>query len=312
MHGNAIDIDNDGREALLAPQQFPNVLRFMRPTWQTTELHYTGWPTDSVGVWAYPVDLDGDGLKDVLLCDANQTGYLKNVGGPGSDGTLGQVVMLPAYGPCDPNPVLADVDGDGVVNLLRPDFKPPVVVRDPLTGDEVVTAVGQVGNHWKALMLTGFRGQLFQPTWVDVDLPIDGHWMLMPMDVNGDGLQDLVGSLPEGSLHPLFLNLGDYRFRRVTGTADANPGLVFDFDGDGNDDFLRAGDMYRWVGGGLAPQVQPAPVGRPFVAFNGPPENDASGRPFFADVDGDGDLDLIEVGNDCLQAFRSGPATFDF
>jgi RHS repeat-associated protein len=301
VSGAPIDIENDGREEILVPYASLHDLLFLSYNgagWTDRPFHYdttVDWPNPVVCVdqpfnlppictvvvttqyWA--IDLTGDGMKDVLVCQGNALGYLD-----GSDivrnavsNNVGMLHVLPSWGNCEDMthrpPLFVDVDGDGTVNLLRPE--------------------GLGSKHWKALVITSASA-----TWVNIDFGPQASGPFTPtgfqtLDVNGDGLMDVLSVA--NTLQIPWINHGDYTFQPGA-LMNGAPGIVFDGDGDGNDDLWQQTYRSRWVPPNLAVAFDSTPRETAFVQFmGGSGAFDAMGNPFLADTDGDGDADLIEV-----------------
>jgi RHS repeat-associated protein len=295
-NGNAMDLNNDGSEELLSVPVHPgNVLTVWAgppPSPTKTEYHFA-----TIGNWqpnyAYPADLDGDGIRDILVCrrplelhpvGPDEVGYLKV--NPDSNSTdLGQVIPLPKWGFCEARyPLFVDVDGDGVANLIRADSTPTsrqwkalVVRRDPISGADQ--------SEWVNIGFSPHPSRPYFPS------------RYQTLDVNGDGLTDVLGN-DDDPTRPatLWINQGDRLFRPTDGTA--GPQLAMDIDGDGNQEIVHQRDIVRWLPPSFAPQVESS--SSIIVRFNlkeqvpnfGPLVGHFS--PFLVDDNGDGDPDLVQ------------------
>ncbi|WP_437904017.1 RHS repeat-associated core domain-containing protein [Sorangium sp. So ce327] len=296
-----------------------------------------GYPEDRV----YTADLTGDGHVDLIHCayeegstaaDPRFRYDLYQSLGPGQGFDAPRDLIR--YGPgCEYAPLFIDVDGDGVVNVVQRSRDPYHDYRLGLPTDWNVEYralfIDPDGHAWRDI------GLEVPEIPVDIDgTPLglnaeedyrleeylsDGHlvlsqyangWQLKSLDVNGDGLVDLLnyrGDLPTEQRMTLFVNTGDGFRREGTMLPSDAPyisrfafyrSVPVDHDGDGRHDLLvptglsRNGTNLVWYvlrasGTSAAFEVQPAtgPVSE-FTLFDG-------SAPILADVDGDGGADLV-------------------
>ena len=84
---------------------------------------------------------------------------------------------------------------------------------------------------------------------------------------------------------------------------------MYDFNGDGNDDYVMGYNWVQWPPSTLDAQVGTG-LFSPIIRFNAEPSGDSTYAAFMADVNGDGDLDLIDgAESPCLNA---GPGAARF
>jgi len=281
--GNTIDINNDGSEELLWWPVRPGneLLVFYSPgalnvTPTSTTYRFTGNWTPA---YAYPADLDGDGIKDIMVCrdDLAQLGYIKGGAHPDPDSSgiknLGAIRQLPVFGKCEiDNPLFLDFDDDGVVNLMRPD--------------------PDNRPKWKALVFP--ENTALGPTWVDVGFSPVGSGYRQLLDANGDGLTDVVLDKGDGP-GSLLINQGDGLFRQVDSPV-FGPKVAFDMDGDGNDEIYQQYNKVRWTPPALSPLLETRSSPSRFITFNTTgvaPGMEGNFNPLLIDENGDGDLDLV-------------------
>jgi RHS repeat-associated protein len=293
----------------------PQPLPFLPQLFSTTPLHVA--------------DLDGDGWFDFLTCEGSGTtthhALYRNRGG--TDGFFPARAMPQIGRDCDKTPeVLLDVDGDGVVNVFRP-------VRNPHQEHFEFFQTFEVAPPWQALVITPTTAAWvdvpmtsFPPRWVspgallppndefsyNIEFPPQGRpvvtplaplWQFKVVDYNGDGLSDLLtfqGDAPTGpNRTTLYVNTGA-GFQRspfALGQAFSLDNYAFyrtvvtDWDGDGRQDLLIPVGLPR-----QSPQmVLFRAVGRggPFVPTVLGGTLYERSMPVTADIDGDGDSDLL-------------------
>jgi len=240
------------------------------------------------------VDLDGDGDLDLVIgCQYSSTSYLrywKNDGTPTTPAWTYVGDMVGNIGNAYPDPTLGDIDEDGDYDMIVGTadgsvkyYKNTGTPESPIwqyvcAGDSGLSWIPDVGDHAR-------------PELVDIDN--DGDMDLSVADFNGDlWFRENKGhytTKKDKSDNPTWIYDG------TIFTIPNNYGVpaIGDIDGDGDLD-LAVGSIfgqvhyYRNDGG----------VGSPSYTFvtNWMEVGFYSG-PAFADIDGDGDLDLA-VGND--------------
>ncbi|HYC76925.1 MAG TPA: VCBS repeat-containing protein, partial [Planctomycetota bacterium] len=298
-----IDMDGDGdRDGLVpdpvAPIFYENQEGVLVPTAGVAPIpslppagalgcRFCAWP---VPVRAFAADLDGDALEEVIvdardpLCFCRATFAWRRVG------PFAFADAPPPFAATSDDRLLAtrDADGDGLVDLMtRVEGAPEsLAVRFNVGGGACIAAATCVAPG-VACDLAAFA------------------------DVDGDGLLDVVAAGVDASQSPcdvLFLQLPGRTFAAavVTPRAVAATGLAAaDFDGDGDDEALRAGprgvEVFAATAGSL--EATRTTVLRP-GHFPSLAALDAFSDDGAADLDGDGRRDLLLVDG-------AGPIRFD-
>jgi hypothetical protein len=255
---------------------------------------------------ATPVDLDRDGVTDLLIADLGE--FLPR------DHDKGSVVWLRGLGHGKFSPFgigglpriadveAADFDGDGDLDLLVSAF-----------GYRKTGGVQIFENR-----TTDSKSPSFAPVTID---PRPGAVRALPIDLDGDGRMDFVAAISqEHEVIVAYHNEGHLRFTPVVLFQAPHPnwgtsGMSFaDLDGDGDVDILLAnGDTFddsllkpyhgiAWLEnlGKAAKSALPGPqeigggqLGIPRFAYHRLADLPGPHSVRAADLDGDGDLDVI-------------------
>ncbi len=227
------------------------------------------------------VDLDGDGLPDVLQTNRAGHRYWKNLGGHfAAVRTLPNAPAGLQLG--EPGVTFADMTGDGTADLVRAGGRIALVARN--------TGAGRWSEE--PMVLTQ------QPT-----LTLSSRTSRL-VDLNGDGRPDLLQSGPGG--YTIAYNLGEdgwsepHVVRRVADAAlwpdvDLADDSVYlaDMTGDGLTDIvsIRSGYVCYW------PSAGHGRWGRRVEMVGSPrfPSGLHHDRLFLTDLDGDGTTDIVYV-----------------
>ena len=238
-------------------------------------------------------DIDGDGDQDLVVGEENgNLFYYENTG------TASAPVYTARTGTADPlnglnlgflvNPTFADIDGDGDPDLIVGNFSGNLFYYENTgtTSSPTYTARTGTANPWNGIDV----GLAAHPTFADID---------------GDGDLDLVAGDRDGMSY--YENTGTASsptYTERTGTANPFNGInvgsstaptFADIDGDGDQDFVvgeERGNLNYFENTGTA--SAPVYTERTGTAnpWNGIDVGE-NATPTFADIDGDGLLDLI-------------------
>jgi len=239
-------------------------------------------------------DLDGDGLPDLLVTHADQfRSYLNSNGASWNEGRNWAASDSPSLALSDTGVQLADVDGDGALDLLAKsgskDFR-FLAGRDATHFGSAV-AIRTVPNF----------------TFEDPEVRL--------ADFDGDRRTDVAITSSTGLAIAYNLSGKDWSLPTPVGKVDEKQPLLFsdgktqlcDVNGDRVLDFcyLRSGSLAYWLGRGRG-------AFEAAEEANGVPEFDASDPWRLVDLDGDGWVDLVHVGVDQVDyALANSAGSFD-
>jgi hypothetical protein len=221
---------------------------------------------------AFAADVDGDGALDVLSAsfDGDAIAWYENTDGSGSFGSE-QVISSLADGAA--SVFAADLDGDGDLDVLSASF-----YGDAIAWYENTDGSGSFGSEQV------------------IDSLADGAGSVFAADMDGDGDLDVLSASVDGGRITWYENTdgsGSFGSEQVISTlaGGASSVLAADVDGDGDLDVLSAsvdGDTIAWYentdGSGSFGSEQVVST----LA-------DGASSVFAADVDGDGDLDVLSA-----------------
>jgi hypothetical protein len=236
-------------------------------------------------------DLDGDGALDALAIEPCQLGLATVFSGDGRGGFSERQRLDLGIFPLGIFPLglsLADLDGDGRLDAIINGFQfdPSSFVAD-FRGALVFLNDGRgafsAAPHPQVATADSLLDKLYTG-------PIDATFHTRAGDVDGDGRLDLVSTIPGSAFVSVLAGLGGGRFEAAprffrTGIGPRDLALA-DFDRDGRLDVATANVtgslsfLFQEAGGGFA-----APVTVPSTRY--------PSRIRAADVDGDGDADLL-------------------
>jgi len=274
------DLDNDGVPEIVALRAFAGVVAFK---WNSSLSRYQTWWVSTGSTISFVNRWDGLSIHDV-----NNDGYAEVVSsGEVFSGRTGKrlnpsntVSFLPGVG-C--TPVIADVDGDGAVELVA-----QRVHRWTASGWQIAYAMNVVGRHF-AVADFGTPGA----TPADFDrTQLDG---VAEVVVTG---QSTTASLTAISL----VTLGGQVVFRKTLDGVGGPPVIADVDGDGYPEIGVSGsNTYRVF------DLKAADAADPYVKWSKPIADSSSSSAGSAgfDFDGDGAMEIVSA-DQCFARIFSG------
>lgn len=300
------DLDGDGDLDLIAGA-FGGTLNYYRNTGTATVPHYVA-VTDAtnplagidIGSFSAPIfaDLDGDGDHDLIVGENyGFLRYYRNVG------TATAPSFLPVTDATDPfafirlgggnsTPAFADLDGDGDLDLLSGEYTGTLLHyrnTTPRHAEPVFVPVNGAADPFAGL-LTGMNFSGAAPAFADLDADGDDDMIL------GEVLGELFYFRNVGTAAtPNYVAAGPIAF--LDAGFLSKPAFA-DVDGDGDADLVVGNadgvlTFYRNTGTAALPGfVAVTGASDPFSGI----DHGRNSAPAFADLDGDGDLDLV-VGN---------------
>lgn len=285
-------------------------------------------------------DLDGDGDQDLVL--ASRTGSLAVFfqQSPGSFASpplaIGAGVFTPPH--VSDSVAVADLDGDGDLDIVSADELGPLVVffqQSPGSFDLNPTLVGSlrssvvaaadfdgdgdqdlvmglVGTNHVVVYLQKAPGNFGPLPFRFVDPAARNVNAVAIADVDGDGDKDLVSSHDEGLTIFFIHSLGASEFEAsvfsLSGASEPHSVAAADVDGDGSIDLVSANqtDLTVFL------QASPDRFADMPLVLGGPGVTDSPRFVAVADLDGDGDLDLVseDQASGLALFFQVSPAAF--
>ncbi|MEM6395019.1 MAG: T9SS type A sorting domain-containing protein [Bacteroidota bacterium] len=235
------------------------------------------------GVWAGSIafaDVDGDGDEDVLITGVNSSNTrISKLYTNDGMGSFSEVMGTPFDGVVDGSIAFADVDGDGDEDVL-------ITGRNTSNARISKLYTNDGMGSYSEVMGTPFDGVDF------------GSIAFADVDSDGDEDVLITGLIGPASISKLYTNDGMGSFNEMTSTSFENvfiSSVAFaDVDGDGDEDVLMTGekscglpDTKLYINDSMGSFSEMADT--PF-------DNVLDGSIAFADVDGDGDEDVLITG----------------
>lgn len=236
--------------------------------------------TDNPLIGGTLADVNGDGKLDVVVVDQNAPGNVWTLLGNG-DGTFQTAASVAMTGPAGSNTILADLNGDGLLDIADFDYD----------------------SSQLTVFLATSASAYAQPASYDTPNDVNEACSLTAGDLNGDGKPELVAANCKQNNLTVYVNNGSgafatgvYYASALSSTDSSNSADVYpqavtiaDVNGDGKADLVVAnndgGDVTVLLGKGdgtlNVPTVGFATGGFPYVP------------PIVADVNGDGLVDIL-------------------
>ena len=241
------------------------------------------WNGATPGDHNFILDLDGDGRSDYLT--STGTSYSVNIStgsAYGSDESWSGPDLGTIIGSSTQSFSFQDMDKDGL---------PDIVVTDS-TNDEITIYLNE-GDDFDA-------GSAFD---IHTSHEVDGHWV----DMNGDGYRDYVTVPSSGTTQYVSLWTGDFGSSTNgfdsstwTGVAVGTSGIqaFHDMNGDGLADFITADNTGGTDGEYSIMMSKGTGYVASAVVWDGPVFTGTTGQHHFADIDGDGKIDVAMLETD--------------
>jgi len=273
----AADIDGDGNMDVLSASSGDDTIDWYKNNGAGSFSAQNDISTSADGAWAvYAADIDGDGNMDVLSASSedDKVIWYENVAGTGSTWIVFDITALTGTTADYATSVFAaDIDGDGDMDVLSSSAEDKKIAwYKNTTGD---------GSAWTANSIT---------------TSADGAWSVYAADIDGDGDMDVLSASRNDDKVAWYENTnGDgsaWTARNISTSADGATSVhAADVDGDGDMDVISAShldDTIAWYenkGG--------SPIS--WTAHTLSTTADWAISVHAADVDGDGDLDVMSA-----------------
>lgn len=293
-----VDLDNDGDLDLTATGYYntPVYLKNNGTASIPLLVPQTGTNNPFVGDWdqlEWPAhsfaDLNNDGLKDLIMAvgERSQTYYVYNSGTASAP-----KFQTPTTLDNEPSITFADIDDDGDMDMVVGTNNQLELYRNIGTPSKADFSLVSGSDNPFGGIIGNIRGYDLVPSFADLD---------------GDSDLDLILGRNYGAID-YYRNTGSTTspaFTIATSTDNPFDGIdvgtfatptLSDLDGDGDLDLLvgnSGGEHFYFANtGGTSNPVFVAQTGTG-TPFDNASESDYYAKPTFADVDGDGDLDML-------------------
>ena len=338
----AADMDNDGDMDIVSVTYQGSTLAWYEndgaedPSWTVSTIA----GDVSYGKGVFVEDIDNDGDMDIVTASLVEDKIALYVNDGASDPTwAGSTIATSADGAIDV--FVADMDNDGDMDVLSASNEDDAIAWYENTADftfepwwtasDIATSVDGVQSVFAADMdndgdmdiLSASRhddtiawyennnGDGSSWTAADIDTNADGAYSVFAADMDGDGDLDIISASENDDTIAWYVNDGNENPSWTTSiiTIDADGArsvFAADMDGDGDLDIVSAStwdDTIAWYenSGGATPT---------FTASNIATNADGAEHVFVADMDDDGDMDILsaEYGDDTIAWYENNGA----
>jgi gliding motility-associated-like protein len=270
----AADMDGDGDMDILSASNTDNTIAWYEnngdanPTWTANDI-----ATDAAGANSvFAADMDGDGDMDIVSSSANDNtiAWYENDGNANPTWAAADIATSANSAR---SVFVADMDGDGDMDIVSASYN-----------DNTIAWYENNGNA--------------NPTWTATDIATSaaGALSVYAADMDGDGDMDIVSASMLDNTIAWYENNGDANPTWTvadisTSAAGARDVHVADMDGDGDMDIVSAdfGDNT------IAWYENNGDANPTWTAANIVTSANAPHSVFVADIDGDGDMDIVSA-----------------
>jgi hypothetical protein len=254
------------------------------------------YPSD-LSIYGYPAiaDMDGDGRAEVVAGRVilNALGVMLGKGGYGMGG--GYSI-----------PVIADLDADGVQEVVvgNAAYMKDGTTKWSNSNPDTWPAVADFDGDGQGEVATVYAGSVYladtdgSAIWGPATLPGGGGGPPTIADFDGDGAPEI--GVAGASYYAVFDTDGSLLWSMPTTDASSSQtgSSVFDFEGDGAAEVVYADELTLWVYDGATGLVELQDDGHSsWTLFE---------YPVIADVDADGEAEIILASNDSINAGWQG------
>jgi gliding motility-associated-like protein len=321
----AADMDGDGDMDILSASNADNTIAWYEnngdanPTWTATDI-----ATDAAGANSvFAADMDGDGDMDIVSSSANDNtiAWYENDGNANPTWAAADIATSANSAR---SVFVADMDGDGDMDILSASYNDNTIawyenngaanptwaaadIATSAAGALSVYAADMDGDGDMDIVSAGFSDNTIawyenngaaDPTWAAADIATDaaGASVVYAADMDGDGDMDIVSASSSDNTIAWYENNGaaDPTWTAadiVTNAGFARDVHVADMDGDGDMDIVSAdfGDNT------IAWYENDGNANPTWTAANISTSANAPHSVFVADIDGDGDMDIVSA-----------------
>ena len=270
----AADMDGDGDMDILSASNADNTIAWYEnngdanPTWTADDI-----ATDAAGANSvFAADMDGDGDMDIVSSSANDNtiAWYENDGNANPTWAAADIATSANSAR---SVFVADMDGDGDMDILSASYNDNTIAWYENNGDA-------------------------NPNWAAADIATDaaGALSVYAADMDGDGDMDIVSASYNDNTIAWYENDGntDPTWAAAdisTSAADASSVFAADMDGDGDMDIVSA----DFSDNTIAWYENNGDANPTWTAANIVTSANAPHSVFVADIDGDGDMDIVSA-----------------